>query len=348
MTVHGAGRTDAGVHALGQVASVTLTSDIAEPTLARALNAVLPVDVRVLAVEAMDETFHARFSARAKTYEYRIVNAPLVSPFLQRYVWHVPQPLDIEAMRAAAGPLVGAHDFAGVPGRRLERGHDRADHPRPRRRGRRRVRPAARHSGQRRRLPPPHGPDHRRHAGRDRHGRWDPWTLLAVLESRDRAQAGPTAPANGLFLAPWRTEPLSFIIQSSIGRRPQPAAGRCPAGLLGSCIIEVCAWRSKTSSPSCPPGPPKRVWRGRWTSSRLPAHIAVIMDGNGRWAAQRHLPRVEGHRAGIESVREVVEGSARLGIRVLTLYAFSVENWKRPASEVSTLMMLLKRYLRSS
>jgi undecaprenyl diphosphate synthase len=79
---------------------------------------------------------------------------------------------------------------------------------------------------------------------------------------------------------------------------------------------------------------------------RLPRHLAVIMDGNGRWAAQCHLPRVEGHRAGIESVREVVEGSARLGIRVLTLYAFSVENWKRPVSEVSTLMMLLKRYLR--
>src|SRR5204863_3561356 len=80
---------------------------------------------------------------------------------------------------------------------------------------------------------------------------------------------------------------------------------------------------------------------------RLPAHVAVIMDGNGRWAAQRHLPRVEGHRAGIDSVRDVVEGSARLGIRVLTLYAFSMENWKRPAAEVSTLMMLLKRYLRS-
>jgi undecaprenyl diphosphate synthase len=80
---------------------------------------------------------------------------------------------------------------------------------------------------------------------------------------------------------------------------------------------------------------------------RLPAHVAVIMDGNGRWAAQRHLPRVEGHRAGIDSVRDVVEGSARLGIQVLTLYAFSVENWKRPATEVSTLMLLLKRYLRS-
>ena len=79
---------------------------------------------------------------------------------------------------------------------------------------------------------------------------------------------------------------------------------------------------------------------------RLPRHVAVIMDGNGRWAAQRHLPRVEGHRAGIDSVRDIVETSARIGIEVLTLYAFSVENWKRPAMEVSTLMALLKRYLR--
>jgi undecaprenyl diphosphate synthase len=80
---------------------------------------------------------------------------------------------------------------------------------------------------------------------------------------------------------------------------------------------------------------------------RLPAHIAIIMDGNGRWAAQRHLPRVEGHRAGIDAVRDTVETAARLGIKVLTLYAFSIENWKRPAAEISTLMMLLKRYLRS-
>src|SRR5260370_19037614 len=79
---------------------------------------------------------------------------------------------------------------------------------------------------------------------------------------------------------------------------------------------------------------------------RLPAHVAVIMDGNGRWAAQRHLPRVEGHRAGIDSVRDIVEGSAPLRINVLTLYAFSVENWKRPRAEVATLMMLLKRYIR--
>jgi undecaprenyl diphosphate synthase len=95
-----------------------------------------------------------------------------------------------------------------------------------------------------------------------------------------------------------------------------------------------------------PPGSPEETLARQVNFDRLPQHVAVIMDGNGRWAAQRHLPRVEGHRAGIESVRDVVESSARLGIRVLTLYAFSVENWKRPVAEVSTLMSLLKRYLR--
>jgi undecaprenyl diphosphate synthase len=79
--------------------------------------------------------------------------------------------------------------------------------------------------------------------------------------------------------------------------------------------------------------------------SALPAHIAIIMDGNGRWARKRGLPRVAGHRAGINAVREVVEGAAELGISVLTLYAFSIENWKRPQTEVSTLMQLLKEYL---
>jgi undecaprenyl diphosphate synthase len=95
-----------------------------------------------------------------------------------------------------------------------------------------------------------------------------------------------------------------------------------------------------------PPGSPDEALARQVRFDRLPAHVAVIMDGNGRWAAQRHLPRVEGHRAGIESVRDVVETSARLGIPVLTLYAFSVENWKRPQAEITTLMALLKRYLR--
>jgi undecaprenyl diphosphate synthase len=78
---------------------------------------------------------------------------------------------------------------------------------------------------------------------------------------------------------------------------------------------------------------------------RLPVHIAVIMDGNGRWAKSRHLPRVSGHQQGIKSVREIVETSARIGLPVLTLYAFSVENWKRPKTEIDTLMRLLREYL---
>src|SRR6187455_3096001 len=98
---------------------------------------------------------------------------------------------------------------------------------------------------------------------------------------------------------------------------------------------------------SLTPGSAEDVLARQVDFERLPAHIAVIMDGNGRWAAQRHLPRVEGHRAGIDAVRDTVETAARLGIKVLTLYAFSIENWKRPATEISTLMMLLKRYLRS-
>src|SRR5579871_2554667 len=79
---------------------------------------------------------------------------------------------------------------------------------------------------------------------------------------------------------------------------------------------------------------------------RLPAHIAIIMDGNGRWASRRRLPRVAGHQAGVGPVRSSVETCARLGVKVLTLYAFSVENWKRPRAEVETLWRLLRYYLR--
>jgi undecaprenyl diphosphate synthase len=95
-----------------------------------------------------------------------------------------------------------------------------------------------------------------------------------------------------------------------------------------------------------PPGSPDESLARRINFEQLPAHVAIIMDGNGRWAAQRHLPRVEGHRAGIAAVRDVVETAARVGIDALTLYAFSIENWKRPRSEINTLMMLLKRYIR--
>jgi undecaprenyl diphosphate synthase len=95
------------------------------------------------------------------------------------------------------------------------------------------------------------------------------------------------------------------------------------------------------------PGSREAALLQRINSDRLPKHVAVIMDGNGRWAGKRKLPRIAGHRAGIESVREIVESSTRLGFEVLTLYAFSVENWKRPQKEVRTLMSLLKRYIQS-
>ena len=83
----------------------------------------------------------------------------------------------------------------------------------------------------------------------------------------------------------------------------------------------------------------------RLDQSRLPQHVAVIMDGNGRWAKKRHLPRVAGHKAGVDAVRSTVETAARIHIPALTLYAFSNENWRRPQTEISFLMRLLRYYL---
>ncbi len=100
------------------------------------------------------------------------------------------------------------------------------------------------------------------------------------------------------------------------------------------------------SSLQVEPGSSEEALLRQIDRSRLPRHVAIIMDGNGRWAGKRFLPRIEGHRAGISSVRETVESAARLGIEFLTLYAFSIENWKRPRHEVWTLMNLLKEFLR--
>jgi tRNA pseudouridine38-40 synthase len=116
VAVAGAGRTDAGVHALGQVASFTLERSIDAGTLGRALNAKLPPDVRVRSAEDAPPAFHARFDARAKTYRYRICNAAVVLPFDRRYVWHVPGALDVEAMARAARLFEGVHDFAAFQG----------------------------------------------------------------------------------------------------------------------------------------------------------------------------------------------------------------------------------------
>ncbi|MGE0443681.1 MAG: tRNA pseudouridine(38-40) synthase TruA [Vicinamibacterales bacterium] len=112
VTVHGAGRTDAGVHALGQVASVRLTARHDPATLLRALNAQLPQDIRVTAVDEAAADFHARFSATRKTYRYQIRNAPVADPFRRLYEWHLPEPLDVAAMREALAAFEGEHDFA--------------------------------------------------------------------------------------------------------------------------------------------------------------------------------------------------------------------------------------------
>lgn len=112
VTVHGAGRTDAGVHALGQVASVQLACAHDVTTLTRALNAQLPEDVRVLAIEEMSPDFHARFSARSKTYRYQLRHGTIADPFERSYVWHMPERLNVEGMSRAAGVLIGRHDFA--------------------------------------------------------------------------------------------------------------------------------------------------------------------------------------------------------------------------------------------
>jgi tRNA pseudouridine38-40 synthase len=110
--VTGASRTDAGVHALGQVASVRVPFDHPVDAVRRALNIRLPNDIRILEVDEASETFHARIDARGKRYRYRIAVAPVVLPAHRWFVWHVPAACDIGAMREAARLLVGAHDFA--------------------------------------------------------------------------------------------------------------------------------------------------------------------------------------------------------------------------------------------
>ena len=200
VTVHGAGRTDAGVHALAQIASVSLSATIDPATLARALNAALPRDVRVLSVEEASPDFHARFSATGKVYEYRIINAAVVSPFIHRYVWHVPQPLQIAAMREGSEALEGLHDFAAFQGA----GSAVASTTRT-------IRSISWSDGNgcdRPLVMRIEGDGFLRHMVRNivgtlveiGLGRWHSTRVTQVLASRDRSRAGPTAPPQGLFL----------------------------------------------------------------------------------------------------------------------------------------------------
>ena len=111
--VAGSGRTDAGVHALGQVAAFTIENPIPAGNLLRAANRLLPYDIRIVRVDEVDAEFHPRFGAKAKTYEYRIFRGEICAPFERRYVYHHPYPLDIEEMTRLAPLLEGEHDFTG-------------------------------------------------------------------------------------------------------------------------------------------------------------------------------------------------------------------------------------------
>lgn len=200
VVVHGAGRTDAGVHALAQVATFGLEAGIRPAILARALNGVLPPQVRVTAVEEVEPGFHARFSATGKIYEYRIINAPVVSPFLHRYVWHVAHPLDLDAIRQASALMIGTHDFASFQGSgSFVTSTSRA------------VRSIEWEDGGGYDLPLVmriEGDGFLRHMVRNivgslvevGIGRWSPPVLGDILAARDRGQAGRTAPPQGLFL----------------------------------------------------------------------------------------------------------------------------------------------------
>ncbi len=214
VTVIGAGRTDAGVHAVGQVASAAVELSLETPAILRALNATLPPDVRVVAVEEAPEGFHARYHARAKHYRYRVLNGEVATPFERRYAWHVRHPLDVDAMIVAARALVGRHDFAAFRAaggavrstvRTIMDAHvSREGVPWPG--------PGAAWA-----VPEVVGQTIRLDISADgflRHmaraivgtlveiglGRLDAPAIARILASRDRDAAGPTAPAQGLFL----------------------------------------------------------------------------------------------------------------------------------------------------
>jgi tRNA pseudouridine38-40 synthase len=120
----GSGRTDAGVHALAQVATFATESPIPAENLVKALNDILPPSIRILQAAEVQPEFHARKSARAKTYRYRMYRGSICPPFLARYVWHFPYPLDEEAMRQAASLVIGEHDFTSFAAVDPERGRE--------------------------------------------------------------------------------------------------------------------------------------------------------------------------------------------------------------------------------
>lgn len=208
--VVGAGRTDAGVHALGQVASFATRSRLPASAIRAALNAKLPRDIRVLAARDVPATFDARRSARSKRYAYLVWNAPVASPFLAPYAWHLPRPLDRAAMAAGLTLLRGKHDFSAF---RAAAGQDRSP-VRTLLSARLRVR----------------GPlvavflsadAFLHHMVRNLvgslvevgQGKRPPEWMGELLAGRDRRLAGPTAPAHGLVLLHVRYDGLSLMAE---------------------------------------------------------------------------------------------------------------------------------------
>jgi tRNA pseudouridine38-40 synthase len=228
ITVTGAGRTDAGVHALGQVASFALERAIEPAVLVRALNARLPETVRVWSACRVAPTFNARFDARAKRYRYRICNGPFISPFDRQYAWHISGTLDPAAMADAARRLEGRHDFAAFQGAGSEVAtteriitvsrivvpgtstpEDAEDQPPLKlRRSAEPLAKAEKSCGDRLVTYEVTGDGFLRHMVRNivgtlvdvGLGRRMPESIDAVLATRDRSAAGQTAPARGLFL----------------------------------------------------------------------------------------------------------------------------------------------------
>jgi tRNA pseudouridine38-40 synthase len=199
----GSGRTDAGVHALAQVSTFATGSPIPAENLVKALNDILPPSIRVLEAAEAPPDFHARKSARAKTYRYRMYRERICPPFLARYVWHYPFPLEEAAMRQAAGVIAGEHDFTSFAAADPERGREEEEVSN--------VRNVLSSSWERQGdelVYTIRGSGFLHHMVRNLVGTFvlvgkgtlQPSDMKQILKARDRSAAGATAPASGLYL----------------------------------------------------------------------------------------------------------------------------------------------------
>lgn len=212
----GSGRTDTGVHAIGQIASVSLSSPIPAPNLQRALNHILPTSIRILSVQAVPDDFHARHSARRKTYEYRIAPQPVCLPAIAPFVWNCTWPLDLVAMQQAATHVVGTHDFTSFAATDHDlttrnasaEYEDDSATSQPEKTAIRTIFASTWHTESGLLLYRVTGSGFLHHMVRNLvgtfvdvgRGRTPAEAIPAILASRARAAAGPTAPPQGLFL----------------------------------------------------------------------------------------------------------------------------------------------------